>query len=81
MNFQNGKQLSENFYEVTRKSSRYDEKYPLHCGAAILHMSKLILLKFVIFLEENLVEDSFELVYTGKFTSTFVYLIKMLKFI
>ena len=66
MNFKTGKQLSENCFEVTRKNSKYDEKYPLHCGTAILHMSKLILLKFVIFLEENLVEKSFELVYTGK---------------
>ena len=40
--------------------------YPIHIGNAILHLSKLLLVKFITFLEQYLIEDSFRLVYTGE---------------
>ena len=62
--FKSGKQVSENFYEVTRNQSTITEKYPIHCGTTILHLSKLILLNFVKFLDDFLIRDSFEIVYS-----------------
>ena len=64
--FKEAKKVSENYYELTKKTDSVVEKYPIHCGTAILHMSKLILLQFVKFLGDFLVEGSFELVYSGK---------------
>ena len=40
------------------------EKYPIHCGTTILHLSKLILLNFVNFLDEFLIRESWEACYT-----------------
>ena len=52
---------------MTKKCATYTEKYPIHCGTAVLHMSKLILLEFVDFLNEFLIPGSWEPCYTGKF--------------
>ena len=57
--------MSENLFEMTKKPATFTEKYPIHCGTAVLHMSKLILLNFVKFLEEFLIDYSWEAVYTG----------------
>ena len=65
-NFKSGHRLSSNFYEITKKPSGFTEKYPIHCGTAVLHMSKLILLRFMNFLHKHLIPDSFEIVYSGK---------------
>ena len=64
MNFKSGGQISENFYEMTKTPTSFVEKYPLHCGTAVLHMSKLILLKFVKFLYDFLIPNSYEVVYS-----------------
>ena len=56
--------MSENFYEMTKSPEHFTEKYPLHCGTAVLHMSKLILLKFVKFLYDFLIPDTYEIVYS-----------------
>ena len=64
--FKEARKVSDNYYEITKKTSEIVEKYPIHCGTAILHMSKLILLEFVKFLGDFLIEGSFELVYSGK---------------
>ena len=40
------------------------ERYPLQCGLCVLHLSKLIMLKFILFLYDNLKKDSFSIVYT-----------------
>ena len=57
--------------EVTT-NTRGKEQYPIHCGTTVLHLSKLILMKFCLFLEEFLEENSFELCYTGEFYKTFI---------
>ena len=56
--------MSDNFYEITKKPQNFTEKYPIHCGTAVLHMSKMILLRFVKFLYDFLIPDSFEIVYS-----------------
>ena len=65
--FKRGRPMSENLMEITRASSSYVEKYPIHCGLTVLHLSKLILLEFIIFLYDHLEKDSFQLIYSGKF--------------
>ena len=42
------------------------EQYPIHCGNTVLQLSKLILMKFVMFLYEFLEQGKFELIYSGK---------------
>ena len=64
MNFKSAKSLSENFVEVTMNQPG-TEKNPIHCGLCVLHLSKVILMKFIMFLHEFLIENSFELIYTG----------------
>ena len=41
------------------------ERYPLHCGNTVLQLSKLILMKFMVFLNEYLIPSSFEIIYSG----------------
>ena len=64
--FVESKQLSEKTFEVQELITNIKEVYPIHIGNAILHLSKLLLVKFITFLERYLVEDSFRLIYTGK---------------
>ena len=45
-------------------------------GLAVLQMSKLLLLKFVYFLEEHLIEGSYKLLYLGMFIVIFALNIK-----
>ena len=64
--FKRSRAMSENFIEITRGVSTYVEKYPIHCGLTVLHLSKLILLEFIIFIYDHLRENSFEFIYSGK---------------
>ena len=50
---------------MTKKPEGFTEKYPIHCGTAVLHMSKMILLRFVKFLDDFLIPQSYEIVYSG----------------
>ena len=52
--------------EVQMKPKTIREDYPIHVGNTVLHLSKLIMLKYVLFLYEYLEKDSFSLIYTGK---------------
>ena len=63
--FKKANRMSENIFEVTKSKTRVTEKYPIHCGHNVLHLSKLILMEFVVFLHEFLEPDAFELIYTG----------------
>ena len=65
MSFKSSVKVSDNLHEMTKKMETFTEKYPIHCGTAILHMSKLILLNFMNFLHEFLIPDSWEACYTG----------------
>lgn len=64
--------LSDDICEVTQHATKIVEKYPLHCGNTVLQLSKLNLMKFVLFLYDYLVPDSFELVYSGMSYATHV---------
>ena len=64
--FVNSKQLSKESFEVQELITKIKEVYPIHIGNAILHLSKLLLVKFITFLEQYLMEDSFRLIYTGE---------------
>ena len=59
-------QICENVYEVSKHAMKITEKYPIQAGLCVLHLSKLIMLEFVIFLYDTLIQDSFEFIYTGK---------------
>ena len=65
--FKSATKLSDTMFEIHESLSRIQENYPLHVGNTILHMSKLLLAKFIMFLEKYLKEDCFRLVYTGNF--------------
>ncbi len=58
-------QLTDETYEVQETITKITEVYPIHIGNTILHLSKLLLVEFVTFLEEYLQKDSFRLIYTG----------------
>jgi hypothetical protein len=56
---------NDGIHEVISKARKISDTKPVHVGVAILHYSKLMMLKFVDFLREYLVEGSYALVYTG----------------
>ena len=60
-------QLAENdVYEICSKpKSQKDDKLS-HVGSSVLQLSKLLLLKFVFYLEEHLMEGSFKILDLGK---------------
>jgi hypothetical protein len=58
-------EICPNVYEVTTHCKKIVERYPIHIGLTVLHLSKLILLEFITFLYDTLKEESFELIYTG----------------
>ena len=64
-NFKNGFRHSERYFEVNKIPNTVIERFPLHAGNCVLHLSKLILAKFVMFLHECLMPESFCLIYTG----------------
>ena len=58
-------ELTDKTYEVQETISKISEVYPIHIGNTILHLSKLLLVEFVTFLEKYLQKDSFRMAYTG----------------
>ena len=58
--------LTETMIEVKEIHTKIKERYPIHVGNTILHLSKLLLCEFVCFLEKYLLEGEFELCYGGK---------------
>ena len=70
--------LTETMIEVKEIHTKIKERYPIHVGNTILHLSKLLLCEFVCFLEKYLLEGEFELCYGGK-TLIFVKYSKFLK--
>ena len=63
--FQHFVELTESTYEVQETITKISEVYPIHIGNTILHLSKLLLVEFVTFLEKYLQKDSFRMAYTG----------------
>ena len=63
--FKKATPLTEKTYEVHETITKIQEVYPIHIGNTILHLSKLLLVEFVTFLEKYLQKDSFILCYTG----------------
>ena len=57
--------MSDNIYEVTKTPTTIIERFPIHCGNCVLHLSKLLLMRFVVFLYDFLIPDSFKFIYTG----------------
>ena len=53
-------------HEVISQARKITDTKPVHVGVAILHYSKLMMLKFADFLRDYLVEGSYALVYTGE---------------
>lgn len=53
-------------HEVITQARKITDTKPVHVGVAILHYSKLMMLKFADFLRDFLVTGSYALVYTGK---------------
>lgn len=51
--------------EVKSNKKSVVEKYPLQVGNTVLHLSKLVLLKTVVFFDKYLKDDSYKLLYSG----------------
>ena len=66
-NFLECENLSDGITEIISTQSRVLDNKPVHIGVSILQYSKLLMLRFVEFLNEHLIKDSFSLVYTGTF--------------
>ena len=64
-NFLECENLTSGITEVISAQSRVIDNKPVHIGISILQYSKLMMLKFVSFLNQHLIKDSFSLVYTG----------------
>ena len=67
ISFKTCEQVSDNLYELSKNKETVTEMYPIHCGLAVLHYSKRILMDFVMFLYEFLEENSYEYIYSGIF--------------
>ena len=63
-------------FEITKQPKCQDDDKLMPTGLAVLQMSKLLLLKFVYFLEEHLIEGSYKLLYLGMFIVIFAMNIK-----
>ena len=66
-NFLECEDMESGITEIISAQSRVVDNKPVHIGITILQYSKLLMLRFVRFLNEHLVKDSFSLVYTGKY--------------
>ena len=75
--FVDSKQLTESTFEVQETITRIKEEYPIHIGNTILHLSKLLMARFIAFLEKYLIPDSYRLLYSGmivlKITTIYIY--------
>ena len=58
---------SEDVFEVEKPPKSQKDDKLIHVGTAVLQLSKLLLLKFVYFLEDHLVEGAFKILYLGVF--------------
>ena len=56
----------EDVFEVVKQPKSQKDDKLVQVGAAVLQMSKLLLLKFIYFLEEHLVPGSFKILYLGE---------------
>ena len=64
MSFKSKSIIGDNLYELNLCNMKIVEKYPIHVGLTVLHLSKLIMLRFIVFLYEHLKKDSFKIIYT-----------------
>ena len=62
--FQGQVEISDTLFEIKELISNIKEKYPLPAGNTILHLSKLLLANFMVFLEKFLVDDSWRILYS-----------------
>ena len=58
-------EICPNVFEISSRKKKIVERYPIHVGLTVLHLSKLIMLEFITFLYDTLQKDSFEFIYTG----------------
>ena len=65
-NFLETESLTAGITEIISAQTRVVDNKPVHIGISILQYSKLMMLKFVDFLNQHLVRGSFSLVYTGE---------------
>ena len=73
--FQGQVEISDTLYEIKEMVSKITEKYPLPAGNTILHLSKLLLANFMVFLEKFLVDDSWRILYSDTGQGLFLSLI------
>ena len=56
----------EDVFQISSKPKTQRDDKLSQVGNAVLQLSKLLLLRFVFFLEEHLIKDSYRLLYLGK---------------
>ena len=54
-------------FEIVKQPKKQKDDKLVPVGAAVLQMSKLLLLKYIYFLEEHLLPGSFKILYLGEF--------------
>ena len=57
---------SEDVFEIEKQPKTTTDDKLIGVGSAVLQMSKLLLIKFVYFLEAHLIEGSFKILYLGE---------------
>jgi hypothetical protein len=63
--FRSATKIADDIYEATQKQMKIVEQYPIQCGLTVLHLSKVLMLEFIVFLHDSLKKHSFEFIYTG----------------
>lgn len=56
--------ISSDVVEICSKPQKIEDDHPVHVGQCILQMAKLLLLKFVYYIDEHLIAGSFHLTYS-----------------
>ena len=56
--------ISSDVVEICSKPSKVEDDHPVHIGQCILQMAKLLLLKFVYYIDDHLIPGSFHLTYS-----------------
>ena len=58
-------EIGHNVFEVVSQKRKIEDKKLCHAGSAVLQLSKLHLLRFIYWLHDHLIPNSFKIAYLG----------------
>ena len=67
---------SEDVFEIVKQPKVTEDDKLVPTGLAVLQLSKLLLLRFIYFIEEHLIEKSYKILYLGKISLLFFTFLK-----